>query len=191
MSLFAVRVTCIAAGVTCLAALLAGCMAAGPQPETLPPRAQPGAGWPSGAPLVLDRADLRLGTTVQYPRIPAPEELYDLSQVSGIAHLLVVLEVWPASYAAIEPLRQLPVEVGLTVLLSGYPPSREAAEAWNLLDIRHRIVLLVDGPPSAPEVIADLNAMRGLERVVAHMDSPWRRGFERLQRPLEFRIVRN
>jgi hypothetical protein len=36
----------------------------------------------------------------------------------------------------------------------------------------------------------DLNAMRGLERLVVDTDDPSMSGFEHLQRPVTFRMVR-
>ena len=83
----------------------------------------------------------------------------------------------------------MPSEVELIVILSGYPPTRAAAEAWNLLRVRQRIIVVVNGPPPSNTVIADLNNMRGLERVICQTDTPDRRGFERLQRPLSFRTL--
>jgi hypothetical protein len=169
------------------AGLLLGCMA-GSQP--IP--AQPPAGSPSpsyGAPLILDRTDLRLGTTVHFSRIPDPVELHDLEQVPGLAQVALALESWPSSYQQIQVLDRTPQESELIVIVRGYPPTREATEAWNLLGTRLRLVVLVDGPPQTPAVLSDLNAMRGLERVIAQMDQPSRSGFERLQRPLSFRKV--
>jgi hypothetical protein len=184
------------------AGLLAGCMANGPATTAQPshPAGEPapagpgpspsrasGAGLP--APLILDRADLRLGVTVQFSRIPTLAEINDLRQSAGLAHVILALPAWPADYETLMGLGQLPPETDAIVVLSGYPPSREAAEAWNLVQARLRIVLLVDGPPPSATVVADLNAMRGLERVIAQIDPPSRAGFERLQRPLSFRKV--
>jgi hypothetical protein len=137
--------------------------------------------------LLLDRTDLRIGVTVQYRRIPDPQELSDLRQTMGLAHVVLVLPEWPGDYESLAPLEQLPPEADAIVLLLGYPPSREAADAWNLVHARLRIVLLVQGPPPSVTVVQDLNSMRGLERVIAQMDLPSRAGFERLQRPLSFR----
>jgi hypothetical protein len=39
-------------------------------------------------------------------------------------------------------------------------------------------------------VVQDLNTLAALERVIAEIDPPDRRGFELLQRPLSFRVVR-
>lgn len=142
-----------------------------------------------GTPLILDRGDLRLGVTVQFNRFPSATELYDVRLVDGLAHVLIALPAWPADYAPIQVLNQVPEESDIIILLPGYPPSRESAEAWNLLSTRLRIIVIVEGPPPNNEVVADLNSMRGLERVVAQMDDPKRWGFERLQRPLSFRKV--
>ena len=172
-----------------LSGLLLGCMAGGP-PLTAqaPPPVAPAGAPVYGTPLILDRTDLRLGTTVQYSRIPDVSELHDLQQLPGLAHLVLALPAWPRTYAELQPLDQLPEEADLIAVLPGYPPSREAAHAWDLLSTRARIVVVVDGPPSGA-VADDLGAMRGLERVIAQMDQPSRSGFERLQRPLSFRKV--
>jgi len=173
--------------------LVAGCMAAGPPApaQAPPPGASTARAGRTHVPLVLDRADLRLGTTVQFARIPSGNELYELHQISGLAHVLLTLPSWPGSFAELQPLQQTPPESDLIVLLPGYPPTREAADAWNLLEVRARLVLVVEGPPASVAAIADLNAMRSLERVIVDTDSPSRSGFERLQRPLSFRMVRD
>ena len=179
------------------AGMVVGCMANGPattaqpsQPVTPPPAAAgpPGrpAGHPTLLPLILDRGDLRIGVTVQFPRIPAPDEIADLSQTTGLAHVVLALDTWPASYEELTALDLLPQESDVIVLLRGYPPSREAAEAWNLVRARLRLVLLVPDAPPSPAVVQDLNTMRALERVIAEVDPPSRAGFERLQRPLSF-----
>jgi hypothetical protein len=140
-----------------------------------------------GTPLILDRTDLRIGVTVQFNRFPTATELYDLHQITGLAHVLIALPSWPADYAPLQVLNQVPEQSDVIVLLPGYPPNREAAEAWNLLSSRLRIVVVVEGVPPNNSVVADLNSMRALERVIAQLDDPVRSGFERLQRPLSFR----
>ena len=50
-------------------------------------------------------------------------------------------------------------------------------------------MLVVDGPPGNRAGIDELNRIRGLERVIADMEYPSRTGFERLQRPLSFRVL--
>ncbi len=182
--------------------MIVGCMANGPATTAQPPRpvAPPPApaGRPNGGPaahpallpLILDRSDLRIGVTVQFTRIPAPDEIGDLVQTPGLAHVVLVLDAWPANYEELAALDLLPPESDVIVLLRGYPPSREAAEAWNLVRSRLRMVLLVPDAPPSITVVQDLNAMRALERVIAEVDPPSRAGFERLQRPLSFlRIV--
>jgi hypothetical protein len=171
--------------------LLVGCMTAGPPAPAQGPAPTAGSRERAGIPLVLDRADFRLGATVQFARIPAATELYEQHNITGLAHVLLALPSWPSSYAEIEPLQQTPPEADLIVLVRGYPPSREAADAWNLLQVRARLVMVVDGPPASSAVISDLNAMRGLERVIVDTDNPSRSGFERLQRPISFRVVRD
>lgn len=170
--------------------LLLGCMAGSQPAPAQGPHPAPAGGAPTyGAPLLIDRTDLRLGTTVEFRRIPDLTELHDLQQVYALAHVVLALEDWPRTYAQIQPLEGLPEEADLTVIVRGYPPTQEAANAWNLLNTRVRLVMLVDGPPASTAVVADLNSMRALERVIAEMDAPSRYGFERLQRPLSFRKV--
>lgn len=175
------------------AGLLLGCMAGSqPVPAQAPQAPQTSAAGPSyGAPLLIDRADLRLGTTVQFQRIPGLTELHDLEQILGLAHVVLALESWPRSYAEIQPLEHTPDEADLIVVVHGYPPTKESADAWNLLNARVRLVMIVDGPPPSSAQVTDLNSMRSLERVIAQMDYPSRSGFERLQRPLSFRKVMN
>jgi hypothetical protein len=173
------------------AGMLAGCMTAGPPAPAQAPVPQASARARAGAPLVLDRADFRLGATVQLGRIPSGNELYEMHNLAGLAHVLLVLPDWPTSYAQLEPLEQTPEQADLIVVLPGYPPSHEAADAWNLLRVRTRLILVVDGPPANTAAISDLNAMRALERVIVDTDAPSRYGFERLQRPMSFRVIRD
>ncbi len=180
------------------AGMVVGCMANGPATTAQPPRPvtpprassdRPSEGptaRPALLPLILDRSDLRIGVTVQFARIPAPDEIVDLGQTAGLAHVVLALDAWPESYEALTALDLLPQECDVIVLLRGYPPSREAAEAWNLVHARLRLVLLVPDAPPSPTVVQDLNTMRALERVIAEVDPPSRAGFERLQRPLSF-----
>ena len=181
--------------------LLAGC-ATSPPPvprQALPDEANSPLGNPFGtpprdplflgAPLILDRTDLRFGTTVHLSRIPSRQELYDLHIHSGLAHVVITLSQWPTAYANLQELDQAPEESDLIVILPGYPPSQQAAEAWNLLSSRVRIVVVVNDLPPSNAVVDDLNKMRGLERVIAQIPDPRRTGFERLQRPLSFRMV--
>jgi len=173
---------------------LSGCAAA---PAAEPPAARatdgplgsPFADSPAPLPLIIDRGDLALGTTVMFDRLPTANEMYDVQLVAGLAHVVIVLPAWPSEYAPLEGLRLAPSGIDVTVLLPGYPPSRGAAEVWNLLGAPVRIIVLAQGPPPNPAVIGDLNTMRNLERVIAEMDEPSRTGFERLQRPLSFRKV--
>jgi len=179
---------------------LAGCMASGPPLTAQSPAGEEPASplgspfsdrhlaWP-GVPLVIDRTDLRIGTTVQFDRIPSSTELYDLNQLLGLAHVVLSLPAWPAEYASLEALSRVPEQADLIVVLPGYPPTREAAEAWNLVGARLRLIVVVKTPPPSNVVIGDLNTMRGLERVIVELDQPSRSGFERLQRPLSFRKV--
>src|SRR5262245_31885132 len=141
------------------AGLLLGCMA-GSQPAPAEGPAGVTGGAPSyGGPLLIDRTDLRLGTTVQFQRIPDLTELHDLQQVYALAHVVLALEDWPRTYAQIQPLEGLPEEADLIVIVHGYPPTQEAANAWNLLNTRVRLVMLVDGPPASTAQVVDLNSM--------------------------------
>lgn len=183
------------------AGALAGCMAAGPPISAQSPDSEPRspAGSPFsdrrmgvsalGTPLILDRTDLRIGTTVQFNRIPTVAEVYDATQVFGLAHVVLSLPYWPADMEPLQALSVVPPEADVIVVLPGYPPNRAAAEAWNYVNARLRIVVVVAGEPPSSVVVGDLNTMRGLERVIAQMDDPSRLGFERLQRPLSFRKV--
>jgi hypothetical protein len=141
-------------------------------------------------PLIIDRGDLGLGATVQYSRVPSVGELHDLDAMATLRTLVLALPAWPSGYAAIEPLQQLPPEIETWVILPGYPPTREAAEAWNELAPRLRIVVVVTEPPPSSALVADLNAMRALDRLIAQIDDPRRTGFERFQRPLSFRVLK-
>jgi hypothetical protein len=150
-----------------------------PRPRPLPP-------------LLLDPADFGFGASVVFERIPTARDMGDLGYLESVNHVVVALDAWPEGYEAVLPLDQavLPEGSDLIVVLPGYPPSRAAAEAWNYLRARLRIVLLVNGPPASRAAIDELNRIRGLERVVADMEYPSRAGFERLQRPLSFRVVK-
>jgi len=183
------------------AAALAGCMAAGPpiDAQSPPPAGHSPLGSPFsdrvmgtsdlGTPLVIDRTDLSIGTTVQFNRLPTASELHDAAQTTGIAHVVLSLPAWPADLDPLQALSQVPEEADVIVVLAGYPPNRAAAQAWNYVNARLRIVAVVPGPPPSLAIVDDLNTMRGLERVIAQMDTPSRSGFERLQRPLSFRRV--
>ena len=182
-------------GLTFAAGALIGCAASAPPPAAEPPASPLGSpfsdermGFSSIAyPLLLDRSDFRLGTTVQFKRMPTLTELHDLVNIPALQHVLITLPSWPLQYAPLDVLNQIPPETDVIVVLPGYPPGRAAAEAWNLVQARLRIVVVVPGEPPGINVVSDLNSMRGLERVVAQMDDPSRTGFERLQRPLSFR----
>jgi len=106
--------------------------------------------------------------------------------------VVLCLSGWPTGSNMLEPLEHAPLPEGADViaLIRGWPDSHAAAESWNLLRRPVRIVLLVDGPPNDRGMIQELNAVHGLERVIATMEHPSRAGFERLQRPLSFRVER-
>ena len=174
----------------CAAVVAAGCVTAGPPAPAQAP-APAVTARASVSPLILDRTDLSLGTTVQFERIPSANELYDLHTLSGLTHVVITLPSWPRSYPELEPLQQLPPEADLIVVVSGFPATREAAEVWNQLQVHARVVILAQGAPPATNVLLDLNRMRALERVIVETDDPSHRGYERLQRPLSFRILRD
>lgn len=171
------------------AGILAGCMAGGIPAPAQDDRAAAGQDLNVGTPLLIDRTDLRLGTTVQYRRIPTISELADLAQLPALSHVVIALPEWPADYAPLQPLDQLPSGSDLVVVLPGYPPTQGAAEVWAYVSAPLRLIVVVPGPPPSINVIQDLNSMRSLERVIVQMDNPSRSGFERLQRPLSFRRV--
>jgi hypothetical protein len=160
-----------------------------PQAEDRELRPAPAYG---AAPLVIDPTDTGLGASVVFTRVPTAAELGELHWVENIDHVVLALAAWPATFDEISPLAQslLPEGADLLVVLPGYPATRESAEAWNLLRRRVRIVMVVDGPPADRGMILTMNAIRGLERVIADMPNPSRSGFQRLQRPLSFRVVR-
>ncbi len=141
-------------------------------------------------PLLVETGDLGFGATAVFTAIPSAAEVHDLTYLENVTHLLVQPPAWPDGYATLQPLEQVPLPEGadLMVVLRGYPPTRAAADAWRLLRRPVRIVLIVDGPPEDRDMIQTLNAMRGLERVIADVRHPSRTGFERLQRPLSFRV---
>jgi hypothetical protein len=185
-----------------LVGALVGCMAAGPpigaRPSDPPaPRSPAGSPFSDramdvdaiGTPLIIDRADLRIGTTVQFNRIPTATELHDATQLPGLAHIVLSLPYWPVDVAPLQALDMTPPETQVIVVLPGYPPNRAAAQAWNFVNASLRIVVVVPDAPPSLAVVGDLNTMRGLERVIAQMDEPSRSGFERLQRPLSFRKI--
>lgn len=138
-------------------------------------------------PLMIDKTDMRIGTTVQFRHIPNASELHDLSQLPGLARVVLSFESWPAEYAPLQVLNQAPEGVEVVAILPGWPPNRAAVDAWNYLQVRLRVIVIVPGPPASIDRVTNLNEMRGLERVIAQMDDPSRQGFERLQRPLSFR----
>jgi len=174
---------------------LAGCMTAAPMPEagpTAPDGGHPADDMPAGsagvnaAPLILDRTDLALGTTVEFHHLPSPVELSDAVDQFALRHIVVVLPGWPQLSADLSRFSALPPEADAIVILPDYPPDRTALDAWNYARGRVRLIVVVDGPPRSPAQLDDLNTLRSLERVVARMPHPSRSGFERLQRPLSF-----
>jgi len=182
-----------------IAGALAGCMAAGPPIGAQSPEPPSPAGSPFsdhsmgvdaiGTPLIIDRTDLRIGTTVHFRRIPTASEVHDATQLPGLAHIVLSLPYWPVDVEPLQALDSTPPETQVIVVLPGYPPNRAAAQVWNYVQASLRIVVVVPGAPPSLAVVGDLNTMRGLERVIAQMDEPSRSGFERLQRPLSFRKV--
>ena len=172
------------------AGILAGCMAGGiPAPAQNDHVSGAGGSLAVGTPLLVDRTDLRLGTTVQYQRIPSVTELADLTQLPALAHVVIALPEWPTDYAPLQPLDQLPSGADLVVVLAGYPPTQGAAEVWGYINAPLRMIVVVPGPPPSIDAMRDLNSIRSLERVIVQMDVPSRSGFERLQKPMSFRKI--
>jgi hypothetical protein len=182
-----------AAPATLLALILLSCASA--RSADVPPPAAPAAASPAGAGagdlVLLDSAESMFGASIVYHRVPTTAEITALGYYDNVQHVVIELPDWPENFSDIESLGRtvLPQGADLIVVLSGYPPSRSQAGIWNLVRQPLRIVMLVDGPPVDRGMILELNAVRGLERLVVTMDHPSRSGFERLQRPLSFRVV--
>lgn len=159
------------------------------EPAPLPREANPDD--PLCAPLLIDQ-DFGFGTHVVMRRLPSAADLEDLRFITGLRQLLLALPQWPDNYAELKPLQQviMPEGAEIVVLLPGWPPTREALGAWNLVGGNLRLIMVVNGPPADRALIAELNHVRPLERVIAQMEHPSRSGFERLQRPLSFRVLR-
>jgi hypothetical protein len=200
------RIT-LAASVLVLSAIACASGSQGPGPAAAgtppsgsgPPPAASAASTAQGsldealcAPLLIEQ-DLGFGTHVVMRRLPNAADISDLGAVNGLRQIVVALPGWPADFAAMAPLQHvaLPTGVELVVLLPGWPPSRAALDAWNLLGGSVRLIVVVGGPPADRALILELNRVRNLERVIAQMEHPDRSGFERLQRPLSFRVVRD
>jgi len=143
------------------------------------------------APLLLEQ-DLGFGTHVVMRRLPTAADLNDLRYINGLRQLIIALPAWPASYDDLRPLQQviLPEDAELVVLLPGWPPNFTALDAWNMVGGNLRLIMLVNGPPADRSMITELNRLKPLERVIAQMEYPERSGFERLQRPLSFRVLK-
>jgi hypothetical protein len=143
------------------------------------------------APLLLDN-DPGFGTNVVIRRVPNAKDLEDMTFITGLRQIVVALPEWPATYDQIRPMQQaiLPQGVEIVVLLPGWPPTREALGAWNLVGGALRLIMIVDGPPTDRSLLTEVNRVRSLDRVIAQMENPSRSGFERLQRPLSFRVLR-
>jgi len=169
---------------------LAGCVAATP---AAPPAAAPTPPAPTHTPpLVLTDDDLGFGTTVVLQRLPDARDLDAFQHITSLTRVVLDLPAWPAGWDRLQAMAQVPLPEGAhyLVMLPGYPPTRAAADAWNQVRLAVRLVVVVPGPPADRGAIAELNAIRALDRVVADMQEPTRAGFERLQRPLSFRVVR-
>lgn len=182
-------------GVVFAAGVVAGCMASSPpapaQSPEVPPSPAAGTAPCAETPLIVDRMDMRIGTSVHYSRIPNVSELHDQSLVFGLAHIVISLSAWPEDFAPLQTLNQIPEGADVIAVIRGYPPSRGAAEAWSYVNAPLRIIVVVPGPPPSIPMVQDLNSMPRLERVIAEMNEPSRTGFERLQRPLQFRKLMN
>lgn len=198
------RILALLAPLVLLMACAPGAPAGGPKGAQAPPAAATGArpappplpreanaDDPLCAPLLLEQ-DFAFGTHVVMRRLPNEADLDDMRFITGLRQVLVALPEWPAGYAELKPLQQviMPEAAEIVVLLPGWPPTREALGAWNLVGANLRLILLVDGPPADRALIAELNRVRSLERVIAQMEHPSRAGFERLQRPLSFRVLK-
>lgn len=145
---------------------------------------------PLCAPLIIEQ-DFGFGTHVVMRRLPDASDLEDMRFITGLHQVLLALPQWPATYADLKPIQQviLPEGAEIVVLLPGWPPTHEALDAWNLVGGSLRLIVVVDGPPADRALITEMNHVRPLERVIAQMEHPSRSGFERLQRPLSFRVL--
>ncbi len=186
----AILLASLALTLTCCASTGSGPGSATPG-SSAPPTAARTAELPSyvGVPLILDRSDLALGTTVQFTRLPNAADFNDLEYTYGLSKVVISLPEWPEGFEAVESLNHRPVDLDLIVILPGWPPTRSAAEAWNMVNGPLRLVVLAGGAPPTRGMLDDLNAMRSLERVIVQTDRPSRSGLERLQRPLSFRRI--
>src|SRR5207248_11697652 len=94
------------------AGILVGCMANGhPLPaQDTHPSSISAASASSGLPLILDRSDLRIGTSVYFRTVPNASEVNDLRQVRALAHVVLALDQWPADVNAVATLSQVPEE---------------------------------------------------------------------------------
>jgi len=142
------------------------------------------------APLIIE-PDFGFGTHVVMRRLPDASDLEDMRFITGLHQVVLALPEWPSTYAELKPLQQviLPEGAEIVVLLPGWPPTHEALDAWNLVGGALRVIVVVDGPPADRALITEMNHVRPLERVIAQMERPSRSGFERLQRPLSFRVL--
>jgi hypothetical protein len=161
-----------------------------PSPAQAPPPREADPDDALCAPLLIEQ-DYGFGTHVVMRRLPTAADLEDLRFLSGLRQVVLALPEWPRTFEDLQPLQQviLPEGSEIVVLLPGWPPSREALGAWNLVSGNLRLIMIVNGPPADRALIAELNHLRPLERVIAQMPQPSRSGFERLQRPLSFRVL--
>ena len=164
---------------------------AAPRPASAP-TARPQMLVRPPVPILLDPNDLGLGSTVVFDHVPDARDLGDLSYLPSVQHVVLTLPAWPEDYSKLEPMQAslFPEGADLIVILPGYPRTHAAVAAWNLVHRTMRIVVVVPGPPLDRSMILELNALRGLERVICDSRDPSRSGFERLQRPLSFRVFR-
>lgn len=164
------------------------CAATGDSTRSAPRATPPVAAAP---PLILAADEFGFGTTVVLDRLPDARDLEAFHHYSSLSRVVLNLPAWPAGWDRLQSMAQMPLPEGAdyVVIVPGYPPSRAAAEAWNQVRLPVRLVVIVPGPPVDRGAIQELNAIRSLERVVADMTEPSRAGFERLQRPLSFRVV--
>ena len=88
-------------GVMFAAGAFLGCAAGSPPLTAQPPATSSPLGSPFADrraefgsiawPLILDRTDFRLGTTVQFTRIPTLIELHDVTNVLALQHVVIAL----------------------------------------------------------------------------------------------------
>ena len=108
-----------------------GCMASGPPLTAQDSRTSAASSSAPGEyPLLLDRTDLQIGTTVHFGHLPDAGEVNDLRQVRALAHVVLSLDAWPSDVTA----SCCPFATRRRTRKEPWPPSRfttVAAGVWG------------------------------------------------------------